>query len=73
MSRETNVPPMYFEVNTMTADGKYFRHNNKNLWLSIEVQLFITVRIICISIAFSESTLNVRHFEKKLILKDVGA
>ena len=49
---------MYFEVNTMTADGKYFRHNNKGLWLSIEVQLIITVRIICISIAFSESTLN---------------
>ena len=51
-------------LNTLTADGEYFRHNSKSLLLPIQVQLSKKVKTFC---WFSESTfwtfwkINKRH------------
>ena len=49
----------------MTADDEYFRHNRKNLPLTIQMQLSKKPKIFCcLFMAFLESTLNFKHFEK---------
>ena len=34
-------------LNTLTADGEYFRHNSKSLLLPIQVQLSKKVKTFC--------------------------
>ena len=55
-----------FSIDTLTADDEYFRHNRKNLPLTIQMQLSKKPKIFCcLFMAFLESTLNFKHFEKK--------
>ena len=50
----------------LTADDVYSRHKRENLPLSIEMQLSKKLKTFCgFFIAFFESKLNFKHFEKK--------
>ena len=53
-------------VNTLTADDKYFLLNRDNLMQPIRTQLSQNDKAFCeFFLAFSKSTLNFEHFEKK--------
>ena len=56
---------MYCFLNTLTANYEYSRSNRENVPLQIQMQLSEKPKIFCcIFIAFLESTLNFKHFEK---------
>ena len=49
----------------MTANYEYSRSKNENLLLPIQMQLSQKMKtVLCLLIAFLESTLNFEHFEK---------
>ena len=53
-------------VNTLTADDKYSPLNRDNLTQPIRTQLSQKQEAFCeFFLAFSKSTLNFEHFEKK--------
>ena len=53
-------------VNTLTADDKYFLLNRENLTSQIRMQLSQKQEAIRqFFLAFSKSTLNFEHFQKK--------
>ena len=58
---------LWLLVNTLTVDEEYYRHNEENLPLQIQMQLSKKSKIFCCSFFFFfdflKSTLN-EHFEK---------
>ena len=59
---------MLQHVNTFTPNDVYYRHNRENLPLPLQMQLSVKPNAsCCLFIAFLESTLNLEHFEKKII------
>ena len=54
---------------TLTSTNKYSHGNMDNLWLPIQIQLSQKLHTFCQDlIAFLESTLNLKHFEKKSLI-----
>ena len=53
-------------VNTLTADYKYSRYNQENLWQEAKMQTSLKLKACSrFFIAFLKSTLNFEYFEKK--------
>ena len=53
-------------LNTLTTDDEYSFHNRENLQLPIQMQLSKKPKTFCVNfVAFLESTLNFKHFEKE--------
>ena len=53
-------------LNTLTANYEYSRSNRENLSLPIQMQISNKLKTFCCDfIAFWESTLSFKHFEKK--------
>ena len=58
--------PLFFRLNTLTANYEYSRSNTYNLPLPVQMQL--SEKLETFFIAFLESALNFEHFEKKMSL-----
>ena len=61
--------PLFFRLNTLTANYEYSRSNTYNLPLPVQMQLSEKLETFPrFFIAFLKSALNFEHFEKKMSL-----